>query len=309
MVKEMTKNNKDKYRQFSELENTIPLFSKGWWMDAVCGEDWDVILVEENDKIIAALPYYFEDHEGFKEIRKAPLTQNNGIWISYPPNQKYENRLSLEHRLMSAVIDEIEKLNINKYQQYYHYSITNHLPFFWRGYTQSTRYTYVIADTTNLDELYKNFSSSIRNKIRKAEKSVSVVEDLSIEQFYQLNKMTFERQQLTIPYSLELVSRIDEECDKRNARKIYYAIDKQKQIHSAAYFVWDEKSVYYLMAASDPAFRTSQSLSLLIYEGIKLASRLGKKFDFEGSMKKNIEEHFRQFGAKQFPYHHIQKTF
>ena len=300
---------KEKYRKFSETEKTIPIFSKGWWMDAVCGDQWDVILIEENGQILASLPYYFVEHDGLKEIRKAPLTQNNGIWIHYPQNQKYENKLSLEHRLMDLVIDKIEALNVHKYQQYFHYSIQNHLPFFWRGYTQTTRYTYVIEDTSKVDELVKNFSSSIRNTIRKASKTVMVEEDLDIEQFYNLNKLTYERQNLSIPYSFDLVSRIDEACKMRNARKIYYCLDDEKHIHSAAYFVWDDESVYYLMAASDPVYRSSQSLSLLIYEGIKLANRLGKKFDFEGSMKKNIEKHFRQFGAKQFAYHHIQKTF
>ena len=299
----------EKYRLFSENQKSIPLFSKGWWMDAVCGDDWNVILIEENGQIIATLPYYFEEHDGFKEIRKAPLTQTNGIWIHYPPNQKYENILSHENRLMDLVIDEIERLNVDQYQQYFHYSITNHLPFYWRGYTQTTRYTYVIPDTTNLEAIVKSFSPSIRNKIRKAERMVHVEEDDDIDQFYNLNKMTFERQNLSIPYSLDIVSRIDEACRKRNARKIYVAMDEQRQMHSAAYFVWDDQSVYYIMAASDPLYRASQSLSLLIFEGIKLASRLGKKFDFEGSMKKNIEEHFRQFGAIQMPYHHIQKRF
>lgn len=301
--------NLEKYRAFSETEKTIPLFSKGWWMDAVCGDNWNVLLVEENNRIIAALPYYLEIAEGFKEIRKAPLTQNNGIWIHYPPNQKYEKKLSYENRLMDLIIDGIEELDIDKYQQYFHYSVKNHLPFYWRGYTQTTRYTYVIEDTSNLEEVFKNFNVNIRNYIRKAEKQIVVLKDLGIEQFYELNKLTFERQNLQIPYTFELVLRIDEACSKRKARKVYYAVDDNGKIHSAAYFVWDDESVYYLMSASDPAFRHTQSLTLLLYEGIKLASRMGKKFDFEGSMKKNIEHHFRQFGAKQFPYHHIQKTF
>lgn len=307
MVMEMkiVMSNLEKYRKFSETERTVPIFSRGWWMDAVCGENWNVILVEKNDRIIAALPYFLQD----KEIRKAPLTQNNGIWIHYPPNQKYEKKLSYENRLMNLIIDEIEALDLDKFQQYFHYSLTNHLPFYWRGYEQTTRYTYVISDTSNVEELFNHFSSAVRNKIRKAEKNVTVKEDLGIAQFYDLNKMTFERQNVTIPYSFKLVSRIDKACESRNARKIYYAVDEQNRTHAAAYFVWDDESVYYLMAASDPMFRYSQSLSLLIFEGIKLASRLGKKFDFEGSMKRNIEEHFRQFGAKQFPYHHIQKTF
>jgi lipid II:glycine glycyltransferase (peptidoglycan interpeptide bridge formation enzyme) len=88
---------------------------------------------------------------------------------------------------------------------------------------------------------------------------------------------------------------------------IDYAIDEKGNIHSTALFAFDKKSVYYLMSGSIEEFRDSQSLTLLIYEGIKLASKKGLSFDFEGSMKKNIEQFFRQFGAKQKQYFDISK--
>lgn len=51
--------NKDKYRDLLETETTIPIFSRDWWMDAVCGEDnWDVLLVEKDNEIVASMPYY-----------------------------------------------------------------------------------------------------------------------------------------------------------------------------------------------------------------------------------------------------------
>lgn len=299
----------EKYRLFSENEKTIPLFSKGWWMDAVCPEEWNVILVEENQNILASLPYYSQQSLGTKEIKKAPLTQNSKMWIRFLENQKYEKRLSIEMKMMDSIIDQIEQMNLTNYQQYFHYSMTNWLPFYWRGYSQTTRYTYVILDTSNLDEIYNNVNSNVLNSLRKAEKIVQVNEELSINEFYELNKKTFERQNLEIPYTFELISRIDQTCKERNARKIVYCVDKNDQIHAAAYFVWDDESVYYLMSGSDPQYRNSQSLTLLLFEGIKLASQLGKKFDFEGSMKKNIEHHFRQFGAIQVPYFNISKAF
>lgn len=301
--------NKQRYIEFSDSEKTIPIFSKGWWMDAVCGDSWDVILIEENNRIIAALPYYLENNNGNKEIRKAVLTQNNGIWIEYPKGLKYEKKLSYEKNLMNLVIDKIESLNISRYQQYFHYSIKNWLPFYWRGYNQTTRYTYVIENTSNLETICSKFNSNVRKNLRKAEKYVKIKEGMEISKFYFLNKMTFERQGLQIPYSLEILEKLDEECRKKNARKIYYCIDEKKNIHSAIYFIWDGESVYYLMSGSVPNFRHSQSLTLLIYEGIKLANKMNKKFDFEGSMKENIENFFRQFGAVQKPYHNIYKKF
>lgn len=309
-IGEVIMEKKIKYINLCKTEKTIPIFSQYWWMDAVCGEEnWDIILVEENDEIIGSLPYYIEKCEEGYEIRKAVLTQNNGIWIRYSKNLKNEKKLSLEKKVMNKVIDEIEKLGVIRYRQYFHYTIENWLPFYWRNYNQTTRYTYVIEDTSNLDIIEKNFSGNIRNYIRKAEKQVSVVRDMKIEDFYEINRKTFSRQGCKIPYSFEVLKALHQGCSERNCSAIYKAVDKQGKIHSAVYFIWDETSVYYLLSGSEPEFRSSQSLTLLIYEGIKLAHNLNKKFDFEGSMKENIENFFRQFGAVQKSYHNIYKDF
>lgn len=301
--------NKQKYREFSEKEKTIPIFSKGWWMDAVCKESWDAIIIENNNEIIGALPYYYKEHNGIIEIHKAVLTQNNGVWIKYPEDLKYSNKLSYEKRIMNLIIDKIVNLNINRYQQYFHYSVVNWLPFYWRGYSQTTRYTYVIEDTSDLKIIYNNFNSNVRKNLKKAMRHLQVKENISIDDFYCLNKMTFERQGIKIPYSLDLLKRLHSECSKKKVNKTYYCVDDNLNIHSSIYFVWDDEAVYYLMSGSNPIYRNSQSLTLLVYEGIKLANILGKKFDFEGSMKENIERFFRQFGPVQKPYHKIYKKF
>lgn len=303
------KTNKSKYYELCSIEDTIPLFSQYWWMDTICEDNWDVIIVEENNKVVASLPYFITDDNNRKEIKKATLTQNNGIWIKYPENLKYEKKLSYEKKVMNKIIDNIELLNLKRYQQYFHYSVQNWLPFYWRGFSQTTRYTYVIENISNLEEIISSFNPNIRNQIRKAKKSVSVSDDMSIENFYAINKMTFTRQGIDMPYSVDLLKRLDNECVRRKCRKILFAFDKDGNIHSAAYFVFDNDSIYYLMSGSNPDFRHSQSLTLLIFEGIKIAHSLNKKFDFEGSMKENIENFFRQFGAKQKSYYNIYKDF
>lgn len=300
-------NNKQKYRQLC-LENDIPIFSQYFWLDAVCGEEnWDVILIEKSGNILASLPYYLNKLDSGFEVRKAPLTQNNGVYFYYPTGLKYDRKIAFENKVLDEIINEIEKLNIRSYRQYFHYSFKNWLPFYWRGYSQSTRYTYVIEDTSNMDDIYNNLNGNIRKHLKKANQIVTVLDDLTYEDFYDLNVQTYERQGMEIPYSFELFEKLYLNLEKNNSVKILYAKDENGVIHSAALYVYDKTSVYYLMSGSVEKYRSSQSLTLLIYEGIKLANQLGLKFDFEGSMRKSIEKFFRQFGAEQKPYFDIRK--
>jgi len=63
----------------------------------------------------------------------------------------------------------------------------------------------------------------------------------------------------------------------------------------------DDESAHLLMTSTDPNFEIQDCQTLLIWESIKFASAVTKKFDFEGSMFKPIVEYFRQFVGNQKP--------
>jgi len=300
--------NREKYRLLCKQHEEIPLFSKAWWLDAVAGENgWDVAIVEKNGDIIAALPYVKKKKLAWTILTLPPLTQNSFLWVKYPPNQKYERRLSYEKEIMFQLIESLPRCHL--FNLNFHHSMTNWLPFFWRGFSQTTRYTYIIDNLSDLDHIYTEFHNTVRKNIRKAEKSVEVVTDQDLEKFYHINKLTFDRQGRKIPYPFELVQRLDEACGVRNCRKIYFAKDDQERIHAAVYIVWDERTAYYLMGGADPKLRNSGAMTLLLWEAMKDVSRTVEKFDFEGSMMEPIERFFRSFGAKQVPYFKVYKFY
>ncbi len=305
--------NKEKYREFCRENKTIPIFSKDWWMDAVCGEEnWNILLVEKGGQIVASLPYYLRKRGKRRYITQPPLTQINGIWIKYPPNQKYCEKLAYEKKVMTEIINQLDELNLDYYSQNFQYSITNWLPFYWKGFKQTTRYSYIIENLENLDEVYNNFKCNIRNKIKKAKKrNVKIVFKDDIKTFYTINKKTFDRQNIAIPYSLNFIKKLDNALKKKKARKIFFAIDENKKIHSVLYLIWDSMSSYVHMVGGDPELRNSGAGILLIWESIKFTKDILHLniFDFEGSMIESIEEVRRSCGGIQKPYFNISKDY
>lgn len=300
---------KVEYIKFCE-QNDVCIFSKPWWLDAVIGKDnWDVLLYKRSEKILAAMPFAFQRKGKWIDIKEPPLTQKNGVFFLYPKNQKYASKLSFERKVLKYFIEELEKLNIYSYNQEFDYNFTNWLPFYWEGYRQTSRYTYVIENTANMGEVYNQIDSTTKNLIRKAEKLVDVFEDLSLDEFYNINCKTFQRKGMKIPYSYDLIKKIDKSCKENKCSKILYAKDKSNNIHAAIYLVWDKNSIYYLMGGINPEFKNSNATSLLLLKGIYLASELGVKFDFEGSMNKGIENFFSSFGGVQKQYFTIYKDF
>jgi lipid II:glycine glycyltransferase (peptidoglycan interpeptide bridge formation enzyme) len=299
--------NKQKYRKFCQTEKDIPIFSKDWWLDAVCGEEnWDVCLVEKGGQLVASMPYMIQKDSIFNVISMPHLTQTMGPYIKYPKGQKYEKRLSYEKQIMTKLINDLP--NVDSFNQQFHYSITNWLPFYWKGFYQSTRYTYLLENTANLDLIWKNFTSETRTKINKATKLVHIEESTNIKEFFNMVKMTYKRQKLSPPYKYDLMLKIDNICKKNNNRKILFAIDTKGRYHASIYIIWDNKSVYLLASGGNPILRNSGAKNLLVWEAIKFAHINNLVFDFEGSMIESIEKYNRSFGAIQKPYFQIYKT-
>ena len=298
---------KDKYRAHCKTEPSIPIFSKDWWLDAVCDKDnWDVVVVEKGGQIIATMPYCMAKRRGMHIVTMPKLTQTMGLRLR-PTNAKYANQLAEQKDLMTALIEKLPAFD--HFLQNFHYSIINWLPFYWQGFSQTTRYTYVLEEIIDTQKIWDGMLPKIRTDIKKAQNrfGLQVSTDSGINAFLTMNEQTFARQGMKLPYSKDFVKRLDNACEEHNARRIFFAKDMDGRIHAAVYIVWDENSAYYLMGGSDPDLRNSGANSLCMWEAIKFASTVTKAFDFEGSMIEPVERFFRAFGARQMPYFQVSK--
>jgi len=300
------KETREVYRKWSNAEPSVPIFSKGWWLDAIAPGTWSSVIIENKEAILAAMPFTLKAKAGFTLLGQPPLTQNLGPWIR-PSSGKYSKRLAREKDLMEALIEGLPKYD--RFQQHWHYNINNWLPFYWKGFTQTTRYTYVIENISNIDDTFSNFDHSKRKNIKKAEQLIKVVWDISPDTFYENHKMTLSKQGQNISYGYSLFSRLYDAAYSNNSGRTLAAYDYSGNLHAALFIVYDTMSGYDLISTIDTDFRNSGAASLLVFEAIKYVSELGiSKFDFEGSMIEPVERSFRQFGAVQKPYHSVSKT-
>ncbi|MDH6306225.1 hypothetical protein M2459_002939 [Parabacteroides sp. PF5-5] len=287
------------------MESSIPVFSRDWWLDAVCGEGkWDVLLVEEKDRILAAMPLYIPHP---KIVSMPPYTQTMGPWFAPEAGDaKYTSILGRRQSLCKAFTDTLKKYP--SFLQNFHYRITDWLPFYWEGYKQTTRYTYLLEDIKDTHHLWENMSQHTRRNITKAKDKlgIQVKRGISLEDFLRIYTLTFKRQQQKPPHE-EVLKRLITVCRERKQGDLWGAYDKEGRLHAVSFIVWQESSAYYLAGGSDPALRDSGAHSLVLWEGIQAVSQHTDLFDFEGSMMPGVERFFREFGAIQTPFFTISR--
>lgn len=290
-----------------ELQNDHcagPIFAQPWWLDAVAPGRWGEVLIEKGGKLHARLPYVLEKWRGFTLISMPPLTQNLGPWIDIQ-SEKVEKRLSREKELMLELIERIPPHNY--FLQNFHFSVSNWLPFYWRGFQQTTRYTYRLDTSQDLEKLWAGLRENIRWDIRKAGKTLKIKDQICLSEFMDLNRSIYRDQGLKVPFKDELFVRLDDACKTHDCRRMIGVEDELGHLHASVYLVWDDDSVYYLTGGTHPGFRGSGANSLALWEAIKFSMEIKKTMDFEGSMIERIEHFFRGFGARQFPYFQVSK--
>ncbi len=301
---DVTRTTKQSGSESSSPDHSYTLFQEPWWLDAVAPGEWDEVVIKRGAEIAARLPFLRRTKFGRSWLLQPKLTPYLGPWLR-PSSAKLTNSLAEQKEFMTELIDALPRFDL--FRQCFAPEITYWLPFFWRGFRQSTRYTYRLSHLTDLAAIWAGFRPNIRLEIRKAERMLAIRDDIDLDRFLRVWERTFERQNSKLPVSKEQCHRIENACAKRDCRKLLFAEDTHGKVHAAAYLVWNNKCTYYLMAGGDPELRTSGAGSMIMWEAIKFAATVSEYFDFEGSMIEPVERFFRAFGGIPTPYFSLQK--
>jgi len=282
---------------------TNSVFHEEWWLRCSSnGSQWGVARIKSGASVLASMPWVLRRRFGVNVLTQPPLTQTLGPWLADPPpGTKYATRLAREKNLLEALIDQLPDYQV--FRQNFAPEITNWIPFYWRGFEQTTRYTYRLCDLSKSQVLWSRFQENIRTDIRKAERQgVTVERSSDIDAFLDVNELTFLRQGMKPPYSRSYVRHLFTACDQNKAGAIFLARGKDGRVHAGNLLVWNQHCAYYLMGGGDPEVLNSGATSLAMWEAIQFAASVSQIFDFEGSMFEPVERFFRGFGAVQTPY-------
>ncbi|MEQ1747142.1 MAG: GNAT family N-acetyltransferase [Saprospiraceae bacterium] len=292
------------YRRVCETAPDLPLFMHDWYLDAVCGEgNWDAVFARKGERTVGVLPFFLKKKLWWRYVAMPPLCRMMGPYLL--PEYRAPRK---EMPLLQELVSQLPRLAA--FEQDFNYTAQNWLPFHWRGYAQTTRYSYTLP-LTDLKTLRANLAPDYRNnKLPKAAAKLHVRTGDDLDLFFQIHNRSYQRQGLDAPVPFDLLQRLDRALAAHQAREIFFAKDpKTGVVHSVAYLAWDRHSAYYLLAGDDPALRRSGAGILVAWEAIRHAKEtLGlKTFDFAGSMIEPIERVRRQFGAEPKPYFRVRK--
>lgn len=292
--------------EYRELCNKvdITLFSKDWWFDAIVGKDnWDAAIYQEDGITLGAFPYAIQNFwKIYKGIFNPPCSHRTELYISDKIDLRNKDYY---HNIISDIITKIPQKSLFKIN--FHYQLTDWQSFYWNKYKQTTKYSYLIHNTNKLDEVYSGFHTRIKKCIIQANKAFRIIESEDIELFYNSISKFLNEKSIRFNLSKKQLFSIDSMCKENQCRKILFSINDKEEVCACTYLVWDHKYLYYLLCGTSINHKKFGLASQLVWESIKIASKLNKIFDFEGSMIKSVANFYKGFNATTTPYLNIYK--
>ncbi|MBK7639262.1 MAG: GNAT family N-acetyltransferase [Bacteroidetes bacterium] len=211
----------------------------------------------------------------------------------------------MEKKAMQYCISKLP--SFDDFRQKFYPKIDNWLPFYWAGFEQTTRYTYIIPYEEKKD-IKSNYKDSLKRQIAKAKKGCSfeIVDDLL--PYEALFNATFKRQNLANPLDFKFLCQYLKTINAHGSGKCVVAKGVDNQPLAIVLVVWDNLSTYYLAGGYDEQYAQTGAMSGLFDLMIEEAQTQKRNFNFEGSMIESIEQYFRSFGAQLQPVMNIWKT-
>lgn len=278
-------------------------------METVCvGKSWDVAMAWQGDTLTGVMPYLCNRRLGMTYILQPQLTQFSGPLFFYPQDCSESQRLDFEKDTLDRLLDQVEAASPAFVLMHCSPTITNWLPFYWRGYSQTTRYTYRLEDISDPQRLFEAFDPEKRQrKIRRYNDSTTVRFDMTPSDFATFHRDYWKAKGKKDLLDCAFIERVCRTAIDRSNGVIASLHDEQGRLLVARFVAYDSQCAYALLSACDLQLHRSGHNETLIWKMLQYLSDKTKSFDFEGSMNPGIEYFYRSFGARQTPFFAITK--
>ncbi|MCX7953883.1 MAG: GNAT family N-acetyltransferase [Bacteroidales bacterium] len=272
-------------------------------LNEIYGNKIKFVFILKNSETVAVFCFYLKDYGILKIVTPPPF-------LSYNELQFLNNNLHTKNYHKNSFIKEILTQIAVFFKKNYKISIIkltlspqikDMQPFYWENYKVIPFYTYQIDLQNPLDIIKSHFSSKKISLINKAIKDNLQVKETSTSELKQMVYLTFKRKNLLDKF--ELFQRFADVLHEKKILKIFSCYNNDILLGSCA-FLEHSGTVYFMFSGHSDINRHPSVITITLYSAIQYYKDKGFKiFDFEGSMLKEVEIGFREFGGELIPYY------
>lgn len=296
------------------IENSYSgtVLSQAWYIDLLTDSNWWAYcsVQEGKEDWLAGMPLYESKKMGNVFSRQPLLSKYWGVQVRKLDNNPGDYQ---EMNHVKKCMDELLQVNMDRIAVFDYFTGIDPiypLEYQWKGAQLGSRFTYVLSLEKDIDGLRKEYSKSVRKRVRKlGEAGFTNKLHHNAEHLEQvLMANVAEGRDLVPKNAIAPLKRLSEMALKLEKGFFLSTYSPDGKLAAAGFWVYNKQYVHFISGYVMPEFRKDNVMSLLVDYALERSISLSHSFDFFGSSIESIETFFRSFGALPRPYYRVIKA-
>lgn len=268
------------------------IFDEDWWLDASAPGAWDRARVEWDGVIVADMAFHVTRRWGLTYIAMPHLTRTMSPRL-YPPPAKAVTRDMLNQAAVSELMQKLPRHD--RFERSLEPGCPSVQGFVHANLAVAHMYTFRSKAGDAPETILQQMHHEARRAINKAQRECSIERGMDLDRFIRLHRQSYGKGTLVHYDALE---RIFSAAAARGQVEIVFARMNGSADVAAMILLWDSTAMYTWLLARDRVQNHVGATSLLTFEAIKSAHRIGRILDLDGYVTPAVGVFLAKFGLQ-----------
>lgn len=268
------------------------IFDEDWWLDAACPGAWNRVRVSWDGENVGDMAFHMRKRHGMTFLTMPHLTRTLSPNLRPPPS-KAATRAMHNSTIVGELMAKLPRHD--RFERFLDPECKGVQGFVHANMPVTHMFTFRSKAGETAEALLAQAHGEARRAITKAQRDCTTERTHDIERFIRLHTQAHGKDS-NVDYPT--LTRLFEAASARGQAEIIVA-KLQGEIDTAAMIViWDAGVAYTWLLARDEVRNYAGATSLLTFEAMKTAQRLGRVLDLDGYVSPQVGLFLTKFGLE-----------
>lgn len=308
----LTSHEYDLWDQLVDQSDQGSVFHSSKWITTVAhflDLEYAIIGVFDGSDLKGGCFFYIKElfHTYRRGMTDVELSPYGGIVFSSFKSKKVRSKEITKYQIASLILEKIKELNLLSIRLINSPGLLDIRPFTWQGWNTKVYYSYILSLE---NDIFSHVSHGVRQSIRKSRNYGMVVKkEYNPEVYWQLTQLTWEKQNMKVPYKKELLFGLMEFLYHENRGEMWIAETPTGEAAAAAFCLTNSHMVQGWNGANNPQFKTTGVNSQLHFEMFSDLQKRGyRQHNLMAGNTPQLARFYSSFNPRLVPFYEVEKT-
>jgi hypothetical protein len=274
------------------MRPTSTIFDEDWWLDAAAPGAWSRVKVVWDFETVGVMAFHITRRSGLTYLKMPHLTRTMSPRLIPPPAKPAIERINHQ----AIVAELLQKLpRYDRFERALNPGCPSVQGFVHANLAVTHLFTFRSVRGDGPETMLELAHQKTRRIIARAQRECGVERSMDLDRFIRLHHQAYGGNTF-VDYTI--LRRLFEAAAARKRTEIIFVRLNQDTDTAAVILIWDSEATYYWLIARDAMQNYVGANSLLIFEAMCTAHRLGLVLDLDGYVRPEVGVFLMKFGLQ-----------